>query len=191
MDNVIKSLKLKAGPSYTVNERLSLRNVLVFKSVYCSHYSSCFKHISNGLVSRFIKGYFLNVMFKFLLSYTQEVNSKKIKLSFMQRLSRIIFQPNYQLIYTGLFASSVGTVYKFLNCLMKYLLFFNNKEAQKYQHFLSGFWASFILLPLFLPRPYRKMLCYFGLALAFECIWKLLVYRHDNGPPKNKFEQRY
>ena len=77
------------GPSYTVNESLSLRNLFVYKSIYCDHYESCYKYMIKGFFSRFIKGCLLNLGFKLGLSYLNL--NPKIKMGLFERSYRLVF----------------------------------------------------------------------------------------------------
>lgn len=159
------------GPSYTVNESLSLRNLFVFKSIYCDHYESCYGNMAKGFFPRFIKGCLLNLAFKLLLSYLNL--NRKIKQGLLERSWRIVFQRNLQIINTGIFSALFGSLYKFLLCFLKHAVF--NGERRKRRHFISGLVCGLILLPLCFTRPYRKALAIFAVALAFECLFKLIV----------------
>lgn len=104
------------GPRYTVNMRLHLRNMFVFKSIYCSHYQSCFEHMRSGFWKRFVKGVILHLAMKYLLNYLQDMDMEQ-KRTFIGRFFRIIFSFDPQVLKTGIFAASFGLIFKLLTCV--------------------------------------------------------------------------
>ena len=65
------------GPSYTLNMRINLRNMFVFKSIYCNHKKSCYEHMKAGIITRFMKGFFLQLSLKYILFFLQNIDQER------------------------------------------------------------------------------------------------------------------
>ena len=85
------------------------------------------------------------------------------------------------------FVSALGAIINFLNCVTKHNLY---GEKSKVINFLSTFFASLILASICFTKPYRKMLVFFALSLAFDCIFKLLFKTREK-KIVNKFQTNY
>lgn len=81
-----------------------------------------------------------------------------------------MFQPDIQIIYSGIFAAALGALINFINCVIRHHM----KGQSGKQYFFSGFIASLVLAPICFTKPYRKMIVFFVLSLAFDCIFKLM-----------------
>jgi hypothetical protein len=116
-EGVTKILQMNNVPECSLNEDFSYKNFTVFKSIYCSHYKSCYKRVFSNLIPRFIKGVIVNIFFKVVLSYVQDMNFRIKKRTILQRLYRILVQWDSQIIRSGIFAALLGALLNFFNCL--------------------------------------------------------------------------
>ena len=168
LENIFGQLN---GPRYTVNMRLHLRNIFVFKSIYCQHYGSCWDHMLKGIIIRFIKGIILHFSFKYLLSFLQELDMTK-KRNFFQRLMNILFSYDIQVINSGIYSALFGAAFRMLNCIQRHLVFEGKKS--KIIYLISAIFTSLLLTPIFFGKSYRKLLMFFALSLSFDCLFKLI-----------------
>lgn len=70
-DRVLEYLR---GRQRVHRARLALRfrNLFVFRTGHCTHYTSCWDHMRQGMVARFAKGFLLYFFFKLLMKVVQE-----------------------------------------------------------------------------------------------------------------------
>lgn len=88
---------------------------------------------------------------------------------------------------TGLFSGSFAVLFKLLNCIQRYFL---ADKKSRIIYFFSAFISSILLTPFCFSKAYRKLLMFFTLALAFECLFKMAFSKHKK-KPVNKFEENY
>ena len=51
---------------------LRFRSLFVFRTGHCTHYTSCWDHMRQGMFTRFFKGLFIYFVFKVLMKVVQE-----------------------------------------------------------------------------------------------------------------------
>ena len=72
--------------------------------------------------------------------------------------------------------------------MLRHNVFKENPQQKMY--FISGFLSTIILCPYTFSKPYKKMMNFFFLALAFDCFFKKFQNRFREAPV-NKFDTNY
>ena len=66
--NIREIIGILNSSQISVNQKLTLRNILVYKTIFCRHIGSCYQNSTKKIFRRFLSGMVLNLAFKLLLS---------------------------------------------------------------------------------------------------------------------------
>jgi hypothetical protein len=90
-------------------------------------------------------------------------------------------------LLSGVFAALFGVCFKLINCYIRFS--FVQGHKRKITYLLSAAVSAYILACLCFSKPQIKILMHFALALAFECLFKLMFAKSENAP--NRFYTDY